>query len=58
MKEKNLESLKGKSAIFMILNKVTKKKYIGKYNSLLNRILSFFNQDFIKGKILRFTELF
>lgn len=47
---KNLEFLKGKSANFMILNKVTKNKYIGKSNNLLNRILSFFNQDFIKGK--------
>lgn len=37
-------SLKNKSGIYMITNKITKKIYIGKSKNLLNRLNSYLNE--------------
>jgi hypothetical protein len=43
----------GPAGIYMIYNKVNKKKYIGKSTNLLERILSYFENSFIVNKSSR-----
>jgi len=38
------------SGIYMIENKITKKRYIGKSTNLLNRIKNYFDNNFLKSK--------
>lgn len=47
-KDRILKENAGKAAIYLITNKVTKKKYIGKSDDLQGRFANYFSKEFLK----------
>lgn len=59
-KDRILKENVGKAAIYMITNKVTKKKYIGKSEDLRGRLVNYFSKEFLernKGSSLIYRNL-
>jgi group I intron endonuclease len=50
MKKDILNENKGKSGIYMLTNKITKKIYIGQSSNLSNRFKNYFNPSYLKSK--------
>jgi group I intron endonuclease len=50
MKKDILNENKGKSGIYMLTNKITKKIYIGQSSNLSNRFKNYFNLSYLKSK--------